>query len=210
MKEPFMLGGGCLVSYLLGSLHGVQIVAKLLRLDLTTIGSKSWTGTNLLRAVGVRAFIMAVVVDVFKAFLPTYIAIVIWHEPWQVILVGTLSIIGHTNPIFFHFQGGKAVSATAGMFFALSIWYSVLWLAFPAALGVFLALIILTRIVSLGSMLGTLSGALVITLLSLDRSVPWEITVWVGGVVIYIWWCHRENIRRLLQGKENRFNAIRW
>jgi glycerol-3-phosphate acyltransferase PlsY len=141
----------------------------------------------------------------FKGFVPVY-----WftemivgtgaHLIYFQILAAVMAIIGHIWTIFAGFRGGKGVGTAAGVFLGLAP------MALSLSLIVFILVVALTRYVSLGSLMGslTLAATLSIQKFVLDHYIP-DVLLYVGIIiVILIWISHRENIKRLLSGTENK------
>jgi glycerol-3-phosphate acyltransferase PlsY len=118
------------------------------------------------------------------------------------ILAGLFVILGHMFPVWLRFKGGKGVATAFGVFLALC------WLAALSALGLWIAIVVLTRYVSLASIL----AAAVLPFLTLWLS-PGKYGYATGAVVFVCCWSvivkHRQNIQRLVQGTEHGFGASR-
>ena len=167
---------------------------------------QAWTGaTRVSRKAGLLLASLVAVFDVSKAFLPTFAAITLWpdKELLQIVVAATASL-GHSRSIFLGFKGGKAVSTTAGGFFALAVEQPYLWIAFVPAITIFISAILISRgLVSLGSLLGSVSGVLTIFVLLLMGLVPfWYFVGPLVGVSLTVV-LHSGNIKRLIEGNEH-------
>ncbi|MCL2926426.1 MAG: glycerol-3-phosphate acyltransferase, partial [Trichodesmium sp. MAG_R04] len=113
-------------------------------------------------------------------------------KEWMVILTGLIAIVGHTKSIWIGFKGGKSVASSLGILLAMS------WVVGLGTLSVFIVVLIISRIVSLSSILAaiTVFGLMFLT----GQSLPYKIFAIAGG--IYVIWRHSSNIERLLAGKE--------
>lgn len=183
-----------IAAYLLGSIPFGYIVGKLHKIDIREHGSGNIGATNTFRVLGLKSGIIVVVLDAFKGALSVLIAKWLGLDTLYQVIVGIFATIGHTYTCFLHFKGGKGVATAAGTMAALSL--PVLCLG----LTVFGITIWITKYVSLGSILGVLSAALFSVLLHKDI----EITIFVLIVWVVIVYKHKENIKRILNGTENK------
>lgn len=202
-----------IAAYLLGSIaFGWVMVKILVRVDLRKVGSHATGGTNAFREIKQhmstqKAFLWALVagvLDILKAFIPTRLAIWKWpNAHWLHLLVGGAAIAGHTFPFWLKSKGGKAVSPSAGVLFALASKVPALWRVFGLAISVFIAGIIGSKgIVSVGSMSGSIAAAAYSTKLTRQGKIPKPYGWGLVLAVLYILIMHRENVGRLLRGKE--------
>lgn len=188
------------IAYLLGSISTGIIVSKLSGgPDLHTVGSKSTGATNALRTMGKKRGAIVFLGDVFKAQFACLFGWLLTGQFYGVMLAGLMAIIGHNWPVFFGFKGGKGVSSTVG----------VMLCTFPVAAAicdvVTIAIIALTRYVSVGSMC-------MVTLFTLIVSIfyaggDWLIILWTVVIAVMCIARHHANIGRLLQGKENKLGS---
>ena len=196
-----------LCAYLLGSISGSLLLGRFRGVDIRTQGSGNAGGTNALRTQGWRFALGVLLIDVGKGALAVWL---VRHWPWPVaslsldsISPGWLALLaavaGHVWPLFHGFRGGKGVGTLIGGLL-------LLWLP---AVGVFLVVGLLTLLVSgyvgLASVLGALSLPLAALLIPGDalHLLPAAFTALLIGFT------HRQNIRRLLAGNENRFERAR-
>ncbi len=196
-----------LLSYLAGSIPTSIIVGKLLRgIDIREHGSGNAGGTNVFRVLGPGPGVFVMAFDAFKGFASAYWISRLGTEALgdpalPMLLSGCAAIVGHIWTVFAGFRGGKGVGAAAGMMLAL----------YPTALliclAVFLIAFALTRIVSVGSLLGALTLPLTLTLFRAFeiKAVPTSLYIFSFFAAALIFYTHRSNIRRLLAGTENRF-----
>jgi glycerol-3-phosphate acyltransferase PlsY len=185
-------------SYLVGSIPtGYLLVRAADRRDIRQLGSQSTGATNVLRVKGLRYAIPVMIVDVLKGFLPAFLGLRFFHDPFLAALAGFLAVLGHCFPFSIGFRGGKGVATSAGAFTAL---------AFPptlASLAVFILTIAVSRFVSLGSILAAVSFPFFVLLFRGPKTVFfWSLAI--GALVIFK---HKDNIRRLLGGTERRLGA---
>ena len=186
-------------AYFLGSVPFGYVTASVVAgIDIRSLGSGNIGATNVGREVGRKWGILVFVLDVLKGFVPAYIGLRM-GGPQLGSLVGLAAIAGHNWPFFLGFRGGKGVATSCGVFLA------VFPLGVVIALGVWLATLGLCRYVSLSSMLAGL--ALLVCALWLQKEPLGKdgvITLLAGLAAALSIIRHRGNIRRLLQGTENR------
>lgn len=131
-------------AYLLGSVTFAHVVAKVKKIDLTKIGSKSATSTNLARAIGWKWGALTAVLDFLKGVIPAFLALRYLTIEWQIVIVAVLPTLGHIFPIFFQFKGGKGGATFLGTCCSLvGIKYFI-----PAFL-VWILILVLTKITGL-------------------------------------------------------------
>jgi len=166
--------------------------------DVRQKGSGNIGATNVYRVAGKLAGVLTLVGDTLKGFLPL-LAFKTWLEPTptQLGIASAIAILGHCYPVYLKFKGGKGVATALGIFLVISP------KAVFFALIVFILTVAITRYISLGSVLAALSAPLVILLLNHQQPV-FLATLFIAALVI---WRHNSNIRRLLDGTENRFKA---
>jgi glycerol-3-phosphate acyltransferase PlsY len=194
------------LSYLAGAIPTSIIVSKIARgIDIREHGSGNAGGTNVFRVLGWKYGILVMIIDVFKGFVATYWIARILPAPIPFelvqILVGLAAIIGHIWTVFAGFRGGKGVGTAAGMLLAL---YP---LAFVICLAIFAILVITVRIVSVASMSAALALPTTLTVLKygFHKQVAMPLYIFSFFAAALIIFTHRSNIKRLLNGTENRF-----
>ena len=194
------------ISYIIGSIPTAIIAGKWLKkIDIRKHGSGNAGATNVFRTLGWKAGITVLLIDMFKGFIPVYWIAGMFHQNpdtliYFQLLAGICAILGHIWTIFAGFKGGKGVGTSAGVFLGLAP------LALGIALLIFVIIVWLTRYVSLGSILAALTLLIILLLQKfvLNMFVP-DILLYVCTViVILIWVAHKENIKRLLKGDENK------
>ncbi|HID39797.1 MAG TPA: glycerol-3-phosphate 1-O-acyltransferase PlsY [Calditrichaeota bacterium] len=198
-----------LVSYLSGSFPTAIIAGKMLRkIDIREHGSGNAGATNVFRVLGWKAGVSVLLIDMLKGFIPVFwLAPLIYNGAgdyliYYRILAAVGAIAGHVWTVFAGFKGGKGVGTSAGVFLGLAPW------PLTIALLVFIILVALTRYVSLGSLLAALTFLTVLLMQRYVWSMPIpDVLIYLGTVVvILIWYAHRSNIKRLLQGTENKIS----
>lgn len=182
-----------IIAYLLGSIpSGVWIGQAFFNKDIRKYGSGNTGATNTFRILGPKAGTIALIADVLKGFVATFIPIYLETDIHPV-FIGIFAIIGHIYPIYIKFKGGKAVATTAGVFLAIQPVYVLIFI------GVFLMILLTTSTVSIASM-GTMVLAAIFSFLIKDPIMA--ITIWILALLII--YLHRENVARIKNGVESR------
>ena len=193
-----------LAAYLLGSLSFAVIVTRVMGLsDPRTYGSKNPGATNVLRSGSKVAAIVTLLLDAVKGWVP--VVLVRWFgkpyglEDGTIALVGLAAFLGHLWPVFFRFHGGKGVATALGVLVGISG-----WLGLATALT-WLLVAVAFRYSSLASLVAAILAPVLYLLLD---GVKWyaeqSITVAIAAMAFLLVWRHRENISRLLAGKESK------
>lgn len=193
-----------IAAYLLGSIPTSFILGKLIKgVDIRLHGSGNVGATNALRVLGTKYGVLALILDALKGVVPILAARAVFAEPSDLylIFVGLFAILGHIFTIFLRFKGGKGVATSAGVFAAL------MPTAVIFALLVFIIAVAISRYVSLGSIL----AALTLLLVSLIRNIKLgfaelELMIFVALIALFIIYKHRSNIKRLVNGNENKIS----
>ena len=185
------------LGYLFGSFPSGYLAGRITKgVDIRSLGSGSTGATNVLRHIGKRAAIAVFLIDVFKGVLSILLAkYFLLNDSWQV-AIGLSTLIGHIWPVWLNWRGGKAVATGLGIFLGLS------WQVGLATLGIFILMIALFRIVSLASISAVLTLPLIMFLSFQESSIsiPYLIVSLLAMTLVI--WRHRENIARLIKGKE--------
>lgn len=208
MTAPSVLCLVAVAGYLIGSIPFGYLLGKAMGNDLLASGSKSTGATNALRTLGPGPAVLTLVLDAGKAMVAIAIArrlMTAFAQPWNsmpwvsiaAVVAAASVIIGHSWSVFLRFRGGKSVAASAGS--ALMLIPTLL----PYGVAVFILTVAITRYVSLGSILGTLT----VVIAALVTPEPLEIKAFIVIVASIIIYRHRANIGRLLSGTENRFGS---
>ncbi|MBC8160887.1 MAG: glycerol-3-phosphate 1-O-acyltransferase PlsY [Roseiflexaceae bacterium] len=190
------------VGYLAGSIPFSFIVARARGVDLRTVGSGNVGGSNVWRNVGFGPFVLAAGGDLLKGTLPTLAAMQLGLPPLAVVLTGVGAILGHTFPVWLGFKGGKAVATSGGVILALSP--LLLLIAFLTWAVVFA----IARMSSVASLTASLVVAISATIFYLRGTFDLTYTLFVWLAIAAIFYLHRENIKRILAGKESRFQKL--
>jgi glycerol-3-phosphate acyltransferase PlsY len=199
---------GIIISYLIGSIPTAYIFGRLLKgIDIRKFGSGNVGATNALRVLGKPAGITVLVLDVLKGFvavifLGDLVALRIPRIPDEAlrIILGLSCILGHNWTIFLRFKGGKGVATTFGVLLGLAIKIAGLKVILVISVLTWLLIFVITRIVSLASVLTAIT--LPIYMLLFKQS---HVSVFLAIILfIIILLRHKSNLKRILQGKEPR------
>ena len=193
------------IGYLLGSISFGLIITKIVKgIDIRQFASGSTGATNVMRACGWHWGALAMALDMLKAALPLFVVMYI-HDfgipNWTYPIIGLSAILGHIWPIFTNFRGGKGIASGWSALIVLSPLSGLIacFLSFP--------FMIFTKYVSLGSIIGSLSGGIAITVLSVFGFCDSSYCLFgLTGSTLTIW-KHRDNINRLLNGTERKIGA---
>ena len=185
------------IAYLIGSISPALIVGKIFyNTDIRTMGSGNLGTTNTFRCLGKKAGVIVFVLDISKGIIATMLPSLVLGRVDYLSIFGAFAMIGHVYPIFANFKGGKAVATGSGVFIFL---YPTLSLILVA---IFFSTLFITGYVSLGSILICLTS---IVYLSIFES---GIDKWVMIVMcIFVIYMHKSNIKRLINGTENKSKA---
>ena len=185
------------IAYLIGSISPALLVGKIFyNTDIRTMGSGNLGTTNTFRCLGKKAGVMVFILYISKGIVATFLPTFSLGKVEFLSIFGAFAMIGHVYPIFANFKGGKAVATGSGVFIFL---YPTLSLILVA---IFFSTLFITGYVSLGSILICLTS---IVYLSIFES---GIDKWIMIVMcIFVIYMHKSNIKRLLNGTENKSKA---
>lgn len=183
-------------AYFIGAIPFAYIIVKLVKgIDIRTVGSGNAGATNAARVLGKWGFISVFVLDALKGFIPVYISLSFYGQSVITLVTAAVVVLGHTYTVFLGFKGGKGVATGAGLFLALA----------PIEIGigliVFVLVFLATRMVSAGSILGSI--ALLVSVIVMSDWFALKVLTFV--IVFFVIFKHRSNIMRIIKGEENRF-----
>jgi glycerol-3-phosphate acyltransferase PlsY len=187
------------ITYGLAGIPWGVVLGRLIKgVDLRSYGSGATGATNSLRVLGWQISVAVFILDFGKGFLPVLVARWIDLPGWGIALTAIASVIGHCWSPYIGFRGGKGMATGGGAAVALLPWL------FGMLLFV-VAVVYLTRYVSLASILAAIVGPLIVLVLWLLGLFPAWWVVGVIGIGSIILWQHRGNIDRLRKGTERKF-----
>ncbi|MGH7483681.1 MAG: glycerol-3-phosphate 1-O-acyltransferase PlsY [Longimicrobiales bacterium] len=186
------------LSYLIGAIPTSYITGRLARgVDLREHGSGNLGASNTFRVLGWKLAGPVLLLDLAKGWVPTYF-FPLWdgapHPDWALGYAAG-AVVGHVFSIYLRFRGGKGVATSAGALIALAP------VAMSVALGLWLILLLMTRVVSIASIAAALAVPLVVIVAQGVTPVFW-LSLVLAAFVIF---AHRANIGRLLRGEELTF-----
>ncbi len=193
-----------LMGYLIGSCNFAIIYSKLFKKDdIRRHGSGNAGTTNVLRTYGKLPAAIVFILDLLKGVIAVLIARAFYPRTDICACVAAFgAILGHNFPCYYDFKGGKGVATTFATLLVLD------WRVALIGFGVFLVIVLITRYVSLGSVLGSLAApAAAIVFKCVDGSVSLAVCVFSVLVGLLCIIRHRENLKRLAQGKENKLGS---
>jgi acyl phosphate:glycerol-3-phosphate acyltransferase len=197
------------LAYLLGSIpSAVWIGRSYYGVDVRDHGSKNAGATNTFRVLGVKAGSIVLALDALKGATASNLAMLVASSQTEgglfiglQILFGILAVVGHIVPIFANFRGGKGIATLLGMTIAIN------WQLALSCLAIFILILIVTRYVSLSSMLSTISFPIfAVYLFHEDQPLLIAFGITMAFLVILT---HKKNIYKLLQGEENKANILK-
>ena len=201
------------IAYLIGSINfSIILSKKMAGFDVREKGSGNAGSTNMLRSVGKKAAAITLICDILKGIVAILIAIILGNiingvnRELLVQIAGVAVVIGHTFPVFFGFKGGKGVATALGVLLISNWQIGLICLVFA------LVLMALTRIVSLGSC----AAAVLFPVLTLFINENYTVltqekngnTYFIYSLIlaIIVLYNHRSNIKRILNGTENKLS----
>lgn len=184
-----------LISYIIGSVSGAIIISYThFNEDIRTKGSGNAGSTNIFRNYGMKYATMAFIIDSLKGFLAPFIAYYLEPQYGQYI-AGVVVVIGHVWPIYYAFKGGKGMATSIGVNL-----YKDYKIAILQAIG-FLIFNYTVKIVSVASLALTIL-AFVYVLIVHNTNIAFVIMSLLNTIIVI--YSHRENIKRLIEGKEKK------
>ena len=202
-----------LIGYFIGAIPVALIISKRMAgIDISKRGSGNIGGTNVLRVVGFKAGVLTVVLDLAKAIVPVILARFIIGDSvlsiagftldwrWGQVITALMVMVGHNWSIYIKFHGGKGAAVYYGSWFAI-------WPVVGLFGGIILIItVILSKYMSLGSILGSLSILCLFIIMTLTHASPPVYLLYSVLAAALIVYQHRSNISRLQAGTESRMD----
>ncbi|MGN1270302.1 MAG: glycerol-3-phosphate 1-O-acyltransferase PlsY [Clostridia bacterium] len=199
-----------IIAYLIGSVNfSVIISKKMAGFDVREKGSGNAGSTNVLRTVGKKAAIITLICDILKGVVSVAIALLAGkiinglNNAVLVELAGIFVILGHTFPIFFKFKGGKGIATSLGVLLITNWQIGLICLVFA------LILMALTKMVSVGSIAAGILFPVLVAFINENYIIPktdWSYLIFSIALALLVVYNHRENIKRILNGTENKLS----
>jgi len=204
MQTGVAVARAVVASYLLGAVPFGLLIGKARGVDVRTVGSGNIGATNVFRTVGKTWGILTFACDLLKGFVATLLLPLLagkaacgGHPQALPILCACAAIAGHNWPVYLGFKGGKGVATSTGVLLGLG------WEAMLIGLGVWLVVFVLSRYVSLASLVAAVIVPVASWFLYLKEGLLVPVALTAIGILVV--WRHKSNIQRLLSGTENRF-----
>lgn len=196
---------GIACAYLAGSFPTAYLAGRIRGVDLSSVGSGNYGATNVYRNLGTGPAFVVLVVDVLKGFVPVRFLSGFSEsiEPGlYAVLIGLAAVVGHVYSVFLRFRGGKGIGTAGGAFLALAP------TAAAMALTTWIVVVAVGRIVSVASLAA--ASALMIAVWAFEAARwpdSWPLLVATTVLTVFVFYTHRDNIRRLREGEEARIRA---
>ena len=190
----------CLFAYLCGSFNTSIFISKhLYGIDVRNYGSGNAGATNTLRTLGVKKAFVVLLGDIVKVVVPVLAARwagIVYPE----LIAGSFAVIGHSKPIYYGFKGGKGVATSLGVLIMSNWQIGLICLVFA------LILIVLTQMVSVGSIAAAVLYPVLTLFIPQNYIAEGNYLIYSILLAVLIIFNHRENVKRLLNGTENRIS----
>ncbi len=185
-----------LLGYLMGSISPSVLLTKFaFKKDVRTEGSGNAGATNVARVFGLKAGFFTLGCDILKLVVPMLVGM--WlNGDLGICIAGIAGVIGHCFPLYFNFKGGKGVSV------AVTVAIFLGWQQVVIGFSVFIIVMLICRIVSLGSILAASSLIVTTLIFHADNTYKLILVCVTAALIIFM---HRENIARLISGEEKKF-----
>lgn len=192
------------IGYACGCFSTGFLVGKIYGIDIRDSGSGNVGTTNALRTLGAKAGILTFIGDVLKVLIPALIVrLVIFQgtpeEYLYTLTIGLGAVMGHNFPFYLRFKGGKGIAVSGGVIIAATSWWVVV-----GGLAIFVAVVAITRYVSFGSLIVVWYIPLFTLYKYLDHEYFWIMMVVSLLFTLLAYIKHAPNIKRLLNGTENK------
>lgn len=186
---------GFVLGHVCGSVpSGLWLVQAFHGIDIRNYGSKNIGTTNVFRTVGPKTAVLVLIADAFKGILAVSIMSYFFHNPLLDVITALGALLGHNYSLFLGFKGGKGVATALGLLIFMMPKVAV------ASFGIWLVCVLLTRYVSLGSIM----AAIFTPPLAWYLGYPSAYVIFSVVAAFFVVLRHKENIHRLLTGTESK------
>ena len=193
------------VSYFFGNITWARVISKVNNGDITKSGSGNPGTLNTWRAFGFWPGVLTFLLDFLKGVIPTLIAYLIFgylgcNPEIAAYISGASVVLGHIFPVIFKFKGGKGIATSVGVFLVLNWW---------VALIAFAVMILGMLFVKYASIF-TIGFVLAMSVVEIFVCNPanWVNYMFISAILFLVVWAHRANLKRLIQGKENKTELL--
>ena len=187
------------VSYLAGGIPFGWIAGRVVKgIDIRYHGSGRVGATNTLRTLGWQVSALVFAADLLKGLAPVVVARQVLNDPFAEATVALAAMIGHCWSPYLGFYGGRGVTTSLGSMFAFHPLVAI------AGFSITICTVAVTRLVSLGSLLGSISVVAALIFLVTNGTMNGEVLVFAVPALGVIFLQHRDNLGRLLKGSERR------
>jgi len=186
-----------ILSYLVGALPFGQIFSRIKgNIDLQRVGSGNIGATNVARTLGIKWGLLTLLCDIGKGASIVFVALHLIKDTNLAAFAGIVAVLGHCYPVYLKFKGGKGVATACGAFMVIN----------PAAVSlaviIFIIIMLITRMVSLSSLIAALNFPVLSSYLGASKMLVYGALV----VALIITYRHKENIKKLIHGQESQFS----
>lgn len=186
---------GFVLGHVCGSVpSGLWLVQAFHGIDIRNYGSKNIGTTNVFRTVGPKTAVLVLIADAFKGILAVGIMSYLFHNPLLDVITALGALLGHNYSLFLGFKGGKGVATALGLLIFMMPKVAL------ASFGIWLVCVLLTRYVSLGSIM----AAIFTPPLAWYLGYPSAYVIFSMVAAFFVVLRHKENIHRLLTGTESK------
>ncbi len=197
-----------IIAYCLGSISfSVIFSKKMAGFDVREKGSGNAGSTNVLRTVGKKAAALTLICDILKGIIAVLLAYAFSHivedanGALMVQIAGIMVVIGHTFPVFFKFKGGKGVATSLGIIMLINYQIGLICLIFA------LLVMFLTKTVSIGSIMAAILFPVLTLLIHENYLIEGNYIIFGILLALIVIYNHRSNIKRIMNGEENKLSA---
>ena len=200
------------MGYVFGLFQTGYLYSKSKNMDIRNYGSGNAGSTNVLRVMGVKAGLIVFLGDAGKMILACLLTRILYAGQTEMLYVyllytGLGVILGHNYPFYLKFKGGKGIAVLAGLVLSTKLWMV------PIPLAAFIFVVAVTRYVSAGSLLVTIIFLAEVICFgqmggfAMAQPYVYELYLVTFLLMALAWWRHRANIKRLLNGTENKIGS---
>lgn len=196
-------------AYFIGSIPTAYWIGKwFFNIDIREHGSKNMGASNTFRVLGAVWGIIVLIIDLGKGIAAVQLAHAVDSTDWLgteltfwKLMLGLVAVAGHIFPVFAGFRGGKGVATLFGVVLAIQPWTALI------SIGAFVIVVFLTKYISLGSIIAVIVFAACVWFAVKETNVYMRWFSVVAALLVLI--MHRSNIKRLIEGTENKFKGLR-